>query len=171
MNILALDLAKQVGHARIIEGDPFASVPNKLISGSKSFAPLRGQTAAALFGKFSTWIDYEIRTHKLNVVSYERIDWAIKNKDWRAMYLGMTAIIRGACHNHNIDSKSYSVVDVKRAATGQAKADKGDMIRTARVMWPDQQIIDDNQADALWLLYVTMKDLQIPVKKHQEELF
>ena len=87
------------------------------------------------------------------------------------MYLGMTAIIRGTCFNHNITSRGYTVRSIKLAATGKAKADKPEMISSARAQWPEQTIIDDNQADALWVLYVAMVSLGMPVGKHAGELF
>jgi len=164
MNILALDLAKQTGFSR------YFSHGNNTYSGSKSFAPLRGQSVSALFGKWSIWIDTMLRVNEFNVVAYELIDWNIRSQHWREMYLGMTGILEGACFNHTIDCKGYTVRDIKLAATGQAKAEKSEMVRTARLMWPDQQIIDDNQADALWVLYVCMRDLDIAVKKHPEML-
>jgi len=164
MNILALDLAKQVGYAQYIK------LSDDITSGSKSFAPLRGQSVMALFGKWSDWIRVQIGSHKFDCVAFELIDWNIREQAWREMYLGMIAIIQAECHNNHFDCKGYSVRDIKLAATGQAKAQKGEMVRTARLMWPDQQIIDDNQADALWVLYVCMRDLDIAVKKHPEML-
>jgi len=161
MNILALDLAKQCGWATY--GISYAS-------GSKSFAPLRGQDVSFQFAKWSNYINRTLEDMRFECVAYELIDWNIKNQSWREMYLGMIGILRGACANHGIASRGYTVRDIKLAATGQAKAEKAEMVRTARLMWPDQQIIDDNQADALWVLYVCMRDLDIAVKKHPEML-
>ena len=164
MNILALDLAKQVGFARHFSNSGMTS------SGSKSFAPRRGQSVGALFAKWQLWMDDTIRLHEFNYVAYELIDWQIQGYEWREMYLGMIAIIQARCFISGINCKGYTVRDIKLAATGQAKAEKSEMVRTARLMWPDQQIIDDNQADALWVLYVCMRDLDIEVKKHPEML-
>ena len=167
MNILALDLARQVGFAAWQDD---SNRMNHLSSGTKSFAPLRGQGVEALFGKWQIWLDDQLERTDTDLVAYELIDWKILNKDWRAMYLGMTAIIRGTCFNHNVESRGYTVRDIKMAATGKAKAEKPEMMRTARAMWPEQTIIDDNQADALWVLYVAMKSKGVEVRKHPEML-
>jgi len=167
MNILALDLAKQVGSAKWIDD---SNRMNDMSSGTKSFAPLRGQGVEALFGKWDVWVNSEIEKYYIDHVAYELIDWKIQNKDWRAMYLGMTGILRAACFNRRIDCRGYPVRDIKFAATGKNKAQKPDMIRTAKLMWPEQSIVDDNQADALWVLYVAMKSLGAEVRAHPEML-
>ena len=171
MNILALDLAKQTGFALFLEDNDRMSVEPELLSCTKSFSPLPGQDVSALFGKFSIWLDKELDGKQIGHVAYELVNWKIINKDWRIMYLGMTAIIRGACFNRQITSRGYPVQDVKMAATGKAKADKPEMISSARAQWPEQTIIDDNQADALWVLYVAMVSLDMPVGKHVDMLF
>ena len=76
-----------------------------------------------------------------------------------------------AAARRNIKTRGYKVRDVKLAATGKAKAGKSNMVAAAKTQWPDQQIIDDNQADALWILYLGCKTLNIVVKKHENELF
>jgi len=170
MNILALDLARQTGIALFLEDSDRMATEPELLSGTKSFKPLQSQGTEALFGKFSMWIGNEIESKQIDHVAYELINWKIIGKDWRIMYLGMTAIIRGACFNRGITSRGYPVKDVKLAATGKNKAEKPEMIRTARLMWPEQTIVDDNQADALWVLYVAMKSLDMPVRTHPEML-
>ena len=90
--------------------------------------------------------------------------------EWAEIYHGMLAITQRHAYGWGADVKGYTVIDIKRSATGKAKADKDEMIRTARLMWPDQQIVDDNQADALWLLYTCMRSLDIVVPKHPEML-
>ena len=164
MNILALDLARQTGHAM--------NLPDgTIVSGSTSFASLIGQDASATFGKFITWLNVQIDSHDSEFVAYELIDWKIIGKDWRTMYLGMTGIIRGTCFNHRISTRGYPVRDIKFAATGKKSAGKPAMVSSARAQWPDQTIIDDNQADALWVLYLAMVSFDMPVMKHAGELF
>jgi len=163
MNILALDLAKQVGHAAYLDG--------QIESGTRPFAPFTGQPIGALFSKWDTWIEWKLRENDIDFVAYELIDWNIINRDWRQIYMGMKAILMSNAYRLRIDARGYVVRDIKRAATGKAKAEKPDMIRTARARWPDQTIIDDNQADALWVMYLACKTKGIDMGKHPEELF
>jgi len=161
MNILALDLAKQVGHAQFLSG--------WIHSGSDSFSPLPGQPKEVLFAKWDKWIHDRIKLEDIRAIGFELVDFQM-SREWAEIYHGMVAIMYAAAVKRGIKAKGYSVRDIKMAATGQAKATKSEMVRTARLMWPDQQIIDDNQADALWVLYVCMRDLDIAVKKHPEML-
>ena len=51
-----------------------------------------------------------------------------------------------------VDYKGYSPSEIKKHATGKGTADKSLMISTASLKWPGVVIVDDNHADALWLL-------------------
>ena len=162
-SILTLDLAKAVGWA-CLKGD------QSLTSGHRSFAPLPGQKVGALFYKWAAWLDIRTKTHGIKFVAYELVDFRMQNRHWVQMYHGMTAILMAKCEAHGIEYRGYTVADIKHAATGKKKASKPDMIRAARAQWPDQHVIDDNQADALWVLWLAMKDCGIDLK-HEEELF
>ena len=59
------------------------------------------------------------------------------------------------CKRLGIECVPVGVWEIKRVATGAGggkKAGKEQMIEAARHRWPHMQIIDDNAADALWLL-------------------
>ena len=82
MSILALDLARQVGHARWHA--------NVITSGTKSFAPLRGQGTEALFGKWSTWIEAEIREQEIDrndSIAHLRIETSLFEVDYKSITL------------------------------------------------------------------------------------
>ena len=163
MNILALDLATKTGYA--------AHLPTGIISGSKSFKALPGQPVGTLFSKWDEWLDTYLFKHEINFVAYELIDWNIINPDFRQIYIGMKSILQGKAFYRGADTRGYTVRDIKLAATGKAKAEKADMIASARIQWPDQAIQDDNQADALWVLYLACKSQGIEQKRHSGELF
>lgn len=48
--------------------------------------------------------------------------------------------------------RGYSPSEIKKFAVGKGNAKKSDVLDAARNKWPDLVIVDDNQADALWLL-------------------
>jgi len=163
MNIGAFDIARQVGFA-------FRVPDRKLISGSKLFNYLPGQPVNQLFCKWQLWIDPTIKSFELDYVTYELIDFPMSS-DWARIYIGMVSIMQAAAYKHGAKTKGYVVKDVKKAATGNFKADKLEMIRTAKAQFPDQNIVDDNQADALWVMYLAVNDLTEHKIRHCEELF
>ena len=62
------------------------------------------------------WIDNDLDYGTVDVLAYELIDWNIQNQSWREMYLGMTGILRGCCAKHNVASRGYTVVAIKKEA-------------------------------------------------------
>lgn len=44
-----------------------------------------------------------------------------------------------------------AVSTIKKYATGSGRADKEEMVATARIRWPHLAITDDNVADSLWV--------------------
>ena len=58
-----------------------------------------------------------------------------------------------------VEYKGYSPSEIKKHATGKGNANKEKMIEAARARWPD--VVDDNHADALWLLNMAMKEYKV----------
>ena len=163
MNILALDLATKTGYA--------AHLPGGIISGSKSFKALPSQPVGALFSKWDEWINCQLDKTEIEFVAYELVDFRMQNRQWNQIYHGMVAIMMAAAFRRTIGTRGYTVRDIKLAATGKAKATKAEMVAAARAQWLDQAIQDDNQADALWVLYLACKSQGIEQKRHSGELF
>lgn len=53
---------------------------------------------------------------------------------------------------NKIDYRGFSPAEVKKFATGFGNASKGEMMAAAAARWPDVKLVDDNHADALWIL-------------------
>uniref|UniRef100_A0A6M3JK13 Holliday junction resolvase RuvC n=1 Tax=viral metagenome TaxID=1070528 RepID=A0A6M3JK13_9ZZZZ len=68
------------------------------------------------------------------------------------IYGGIVAIIQEHCEMHEIPYCGAPVGTVKKFATGKGNANKDAMVAAAQAKWPDIDIKDDNQADALWIL-------------------
>ena len=75
----------------------------------------------------------------------------------------LQAIIKAVCHDNCIDYRGYSPTEIKKHATGKGNANKAAMIATAKAKWPDRGDIDDNEADALWLLDLAATTLEVDV--------
>ena len=61
-------------------------------------------------------------------------------------------VLQLGCLEKGIEYKGVGVGTIKKHATGNGHAKKDAMILAATLKWPDINIIDDNHADALWLL-------------------
>ena len=63
----------------------------------------------------------------------------------------------------DMECRSYSVQEIKKHAIPEKgrKRDKPAMVAAAKKRWPDVEIVDDNHADALFLLDLAKKELSI----------
>lgn len=61
-------------------------------------------------------------------------------------------VLKAWCHDHGIEYRGYSPTELKKHATGKGNANKQAMVAAAQARWPGVTLIDDNHADALWLL-------------------
>jgi len=163
MNILALDIATSTGYAVMRNG--------ALSSGQKSFRNNPGNAVNQLFCKWEEWINARMYQDQIDFCGYEYIDFRIKSPEWAQIYLGMKAIMMSAAHKRGIKTKGYTVIDVKRAATGKAKAEKSEMMAAAKAQWPDMEIWGEDQADALWVMFLAVNDIGDFKIKHYGQLF
>lgn len=74
----------------------------------------------------------------------------------------LQAIIKLFCNENDpiIEYRGYSSKEIKKHATGNGNANKEKMLEAAKNRWPNKEIIDHNEADALWLLDLVKKELQ-----------
>jgi len=72
----------------------------------------------------------------------------------------LIAIIETFCEERNIQYRAYSASEIKKFATGKGNAKKEQMILFAKEKL-DYSGDNDNEADALWLLNLVKKDLNI----------
>lgn len=69
---------------------------------------------------------------------------------------GYIAQVEMACAERGIPVSTIPQPTLKKYATGSGNAKKGKMLAAARRKWPKLKIVDDNVADALWLLDMTI---------------
>lgn len=60
-------------------------------------------------------------------------------------------VLKSWCERSKIEYRGVSPSEIKKLATGKGNCNKQAMIDSARKKWGDQ-VKDDNQADALWIL-------------------
>lgn len=140
---LALDLATTTGWA--------SSSMGIVNSGTISFKGGRYEGGGMRFLRFRTWLKEFISTEKPAVIYYEEVRRHLST-DSAHIYGGLLATLQAECEYRQIPYLGIPVGTIKKHATGKGSASKADMIRTAKEKWPEQNIRDDNQADALWIL-------------------
>ena len=141
---MGLDLALKTGFAVRLDDDILAS-------GVWDFSPRAGDGAgirfcrleAALIAMFNTW-------HVMRV-SYE-LPAIFRSRAAGASVHGMVAVLQKVCETMQIPYEAFPPTSVKKHATGKGNAKKDQMIEAAKAKWPEVNIIDDNLADALWVL-------------------
>lgn len=71
----------------------------------------------------------------------------------------LQGVLKSWCEEKEIEYRGYSPKEIKKHATGKGSANKEKMLAAAAEKWPDIKIVDHNEADALWLLDLTRKEL------------
>lgn len=62
------------------------------------------------------------------------------------------------CCMQEVEYRNFAPTDIKKHATGKGTANKQDMLASARIRWPDLNVQIHDQADALWLLDLALKE-------------
>ena len=137
MKILAIDPGTHCGYAL----SPFESgvwdlSPRRYEGGGMRFVKLRNYLIKACEGVDMVVFE-EVRGHK--------------GTDAAHVYGGIVAIITEHCELKEIPYSGIPVGTIKKYATGKGNSNKEAMVKAARGRWPDIDLVDDNQADALHL--------------------
>ena len=127
-------------------------------SGTISFKGGRFEGGGMRFLRFRRWLKEMIENEKPEVVFYEEVRRHMST-DAAHIHGGLLAIMQSECEAKEIPYQGIPVGTIKKAATGKGNADKNQMVAAATLHWPDQNIKDDNQADALWILHAGKETL------------
>ena len=142
--ILALDLGTITGWA--LRGSD-----GHITSGSESFRPQRFEGGGMRFLRFKRWLtELKAITSDIDCLHFEEVRRHVST-DAAHAYGGFLATLTAWCEHHQIPYQGVPVGTIKKHATGKGNAGKEDVIAsvTARGHTP----VDDNEADALALLY------------------
>jgi len=141
MNILALDCGTKTGYAtNLLNGEG---------SGVVDFKPKARESGGMRFLRFASWLSEMFDLVKPDLVVYEMPH----NRGGSATEVlnGMVAIVQKECASRGIEYTTVHSATLKKFATGSGRAGKEDMIHKAIEVF-NKRILDDNEADALWLL-------------------
>jgi len=139
MKILAIDLGTQCGWAISPLESGTGDLSNRKRRSGYGMVYLRFRSALdQVLGLVDLVVYEEVRRH-MGVTAAHR-------------YGGLEAILTEECESRELNYESVPVADIKRMATGKGNSKKDKMIEAAELKWPNIEIVDDNHADALWLL-------------------
>lgn len=146
MRTMGLDLGTKCGWAIASDGLMF--------SGTWDLSVGRFSGGGMRYLRFEKLLDEVLHSEageKIRAVYFEEVR-RHAGTDAAHVYGGLMAILTAWCEKHHIAYQGVPVGTIKKCATGKGRADKQVMIEAAKRAWPDQDIQDDNQADALWCL-------------------
>jgi len=140
MIILALDLGTHCGYAC-----------SNGLSGTWELKPKTTESAGERYRKFQELLDTFMRLNKVGYVVYEEVH-AHAAVEAAHVFGGLQAILQTTCLNLGIEYKGVGVGTIKKHATGNGHSKKDTMVVSASLKFKSVNVIDDNHADALWLL-------------------
>ena len=146
MNILALDPAMKCGYAH-----------SRGLSGMWDFTPKQDESQGMKLIKFRTELNSMLREWPFELLVFE----AARGMGYQRALVSAAefqSVIKVFCLDNEIEHKGYSQAAIKKHATGDGNAPKEDMVGRAEVKWKRVEIVDDNHADALWLLDLAKKE-------------
>lgn len=146
VNLISLDLGTKCGWASKSGG-----VVN---SGTMNFTLSRFDGRGMQFLKFRKFLTELTDAVSPELISLEEVRRHL-GVDAAHAYGGYLAHVSAYCEGVGIAHTGVPVGTIKKHATGKGNASKEDMIAAAKKLYPDQDIVDDNQADALCLLSYT----------------
>jgi len=149
--LLALDLGTQTGWA--------VSQAGSIISGSETFKPQRFEGGGMRYLRFRKWLT-EIKQSGdgIDAVYFEEVRRHI-GVDAAHAYGGFMATLTSWCEHHAIPYQGVPVGTIKKHATGKGNANKAQMI--SAVQSRGHTPVDDNEADALALLYFAIETQEV----------
>ncbi len=148
MSILTLDLGKQTGWAILTDG--------VIESGSESFHGNRFSGGGMHFLNFRSWLNsVKEKLPNIETVYFEEVRRHL-GTDAAHCYGGFLAVLSAWCEENNIPYQGVNVKTIKRFIAGKGNASKSEVIEAIREKGFAPR--DDNQADALALMFYISKD-------------
>jgi len=144
MNILSLDIATNTGWK------------TKTSSGVWNLKPNRGESEGMRVVRFKSKVREMITMESIGLVAYERP--AGFHKSSIIVAAEMVGVLKDLCIEVGVNLACYSATEIKKFATGKGNANKDAMIAAAIGLGFTPA--DDNEADAIHLYNLAVKDLK-----------
>lgn len=158
--ILALDLGTVTGWALRQHG-------GVIVSGTQAFRPGRFEGGGMRFLRLRAWLaELQASAGPIGAVYFEEVR-RHAGVDAAHVYGGLMATLTAWCEAEQTPYAGVPVGTIKRHATGKGNADKAAVIAAMQAL--GHRPADDNEADALALLYCAMtmlgSDVAAPAKR------
>lgn len=149
MKILSLDLATRTGWAtNIPEGH--------ITSGVDTFDVKRGESPGTRYLRFVQWLREKIEIIDPIIVYYEKAHH--RGGAATEVAAGFATHLQSTLAELRVNHAAVHTGTLKKHATGKGNANKEDMIVACQKAFHITPI-DDNEADAIWLLDYGLKEL------------
>lgn len=154
--ILAIDFATKTGWAYRGEGD-------EIVSGVWDFSVRADESNGMRLIRFESKLVEMVSI--VDVIAFESVSAGVGVKssfNVVKLQTKMQAIIERMVESREgVECIGYNLQTIKKYALGERKGkrNKEAMMKAAEGMWADQEIIDDNQADALWILDLAWSEI------------
>jgi len=139
MRILALDIATKTGFA-VTDGE----------SGTWNFTAKKDESKGLRLVLLKRNIARIHKEEPIDIVVFEAVR-CTRNVQAVVAQSELQGIVKAWCEIKGIVYKGYTSSTIKKHATGKGNADKKAMVNSAAEFF-ETTIVDDNHADALWLL-------------------
>lgn len=151
MNILALDLGTTTGYALF-------APPGVTVSGTWDLKPKKYEGAGMRFVKLKDKLDQMHNASPIGQVFFEAVR-RHRGTDAAHVYGGLMGCLEEWCESQSpkVPYQGVGVGEIKKNWTGKGNADKDMMIAEARAR--GYEVIDDNEADALAILDLKLKEM------------
>lgn len=145
-SILSLDLGTTTGWALSQNGE--------IRSGSVSFKDTPFDSKDSKYTKLRRWLENQKEHYGIDGIVYEAVTMLHKGSSAAHTYGGFMATVQMFGDHHEIPYEGVSVGTIKKFITGNGNASKLEIIDAVKAR--GHQPKDDNEADALALLYWRM---------------
>lgn len=145
MKILALDQATKTG---------FAYYDGKIMCGLWDLSAVKEQ--GKRLRRLLRRMDTMKKTYGVDLVVFESFGQMFGHA--KIVLPALRGAIELWCYDNEVPTKIVTPKAVKKHATGNGNSKKDKMFVAAKQKWPNLSIIDDNVADALWILDYAMND-------------
>ena len=156
IKILALDLGTKTGWALFQQNE--GNTGYQVFSGTINLKNDRFQGGGMRFLRFRNWLDDINYQKDITSVHFEEVRRHL-GTDAAHVYGGFLATLTSWCEDHNLPYQGVPVSHIKLHATGKGNASKQEVIEAVRALGYHPQ--DDNEADALALLQLKIKERKI----------
>ena len=155
MNVIFFDLATATGWASYYHGTTE--------SGVEKFTLRPGESPGMRFLRFNRWLSEVLldgmgENPCYDLVVYEKPLARQSSSAAAAIAYGFATRVQEFCARRDIEHSVVPAGTLKKHATGKGNASKAMMMAAAQALFPDQDVTDENQGDALCGLHFVIQE-------------